>query len=491
LYSVAPETSCDKEIPCPRLSQRPIHTIFADGCTPEHTKGPIDDLSFIYNGNQILSVYDYSMDNQYFTGGQDFKDFVNLNYDDFAYDAYGNMKRDLNKGIVTIKYNCLNLPDTVQLSNGSYTSYMYDFTGDKLTSYYRTYTSSTVTIPLGSTLASNPTGFTRSTYLYTDYFDNFVFEQSCLRRYQTDDGLMINTNTSTTPTATPSFVYHYFLKDHLGNNRVVFHAANNTAVIDQVNNYYPFGMEYGEEAEEEGEQGYQNYLFSGKEFDRKFQMNTYDFGARTYSADVPVWKTPDPLAEKYYSISPYAYCANNPMRFIDPNGAEVVDANGVRITYSKETGWSSNATDDVKTVGSLMMNTEKGTEMWNAMDQAEHGITINISKDSPFQDNGSYKLGDCINTFDESGKVESSEIIIYSGAIKDHKEWVGSKIPTNERTAAVAGHEAVHATDKDNLKLQFQNENKGIKNDRAVEKTPELVEKEILKQGEEKKNGQQ
>ena len=31
----------------------------------------------------------------------------------------------------------------------------------------------------------------------------------------------------------------------------------------------------------------------------------------------------DPLAEKYYSVSPYAFCLNNPIRFIDPNDMDV------------------------------------------------------------------------------------------------------------------------------------------------------------------------
>ncbi|WP_233582272.1 RHS repeat-associated core domain-containing protein [Prevotella sp. OH937_COT-195] len=56
----------------------------------------------------------------------------------------------------------------------------------------------------------------------------------------------------------------------------------------------------------------------------------YDYGARRYDAATCRFTTMDPLAEKYYSTSPYAYCVNNPMRFVDPDVREwkyVIDAN--------------------------------------------------------------------------------------------------------------------------------------------------------------------
>jgi hypothetical protein len=52
-------------------------------------------------------------------------------------------------------------------------------------------------------------------------------------------------------------------------------------------------------------------------------LNTYDYGARQYNPATARWDRIDPLCEKYYSILPYAYCMNNPMKFIDPDGKKV------------------------------------------------------------------------------------------------------------------------------------------------------------------------
>lgn len=58
----------------------------------------------------------------------------------------------------------------------------------------------------------------------------------------------------------------------------------------------------------------------GKELDRMHGLNWYDFGARPYDATLQQWTSIDPKAENYYHLSPYTYCANNPVAFVDPNG---------------------------------------------------------------------------------------------------------------------------------------------------------------------------
>ena len=53
-------------------------------------------------------------------------------------------------------------------------------------------------------------------------------------------------------------------------------------------------------------------------------LNTYDYGARQMDPVICQWTTVDPLAEKYYNVSPYAYCADNLVNAVDPDGKDSV-----------------------------------------------------------------------------------------------------------------------------------------------------------------------
>jgi len=82
--------------------------------------------------------------------------------------------------------------------------------------------------------------------------------------------------------------------------------------------YFPFGETF---IEERNDAEYTNYLYNGKELDE--ETGLYYYGARYYDARTSVWASVDPLAEKYFKLSPYSYCANNPIIFVDPNGMEI------------------------------------------------------------------------------------------------------------------------------------------------------------------------
>ena len=75
------------------------------------------------------------------------------------------------------------------------------------------------------------------------------------------------------------------------------------------------------------------FTFSAKERDSETGLSY--FGSRYYSSDLSIWLSVDPMSDKYASLSPYVYCADNPVKLVDPNGEEVVletiykkDANG-------------------------------------------------------------------------------------------------------------------------------------------------------------------
>jgi RHS repeat-associated protein len=96
-------------------------------------------------------------------------------------------------------------------------------------------------------------------------------------------------------------------------------------VVDEQGNvkeyydYYPFGKTLRSSITDEA---VATYKYTGKELDDENDLNWYYFGALYYDAEIGRWLTPDPKANKYPSLSPYVYCGNNPIIFIDPDGEE-------------------------------------------------------------------------------------------------------------------------------------------------------------------------
>ena len=205
------------------------------------------------------------------------------------------MTQDLNKRISSIQYNLLNLPQNITYSTGSTIAYTYDASGKKLHVAY---------------------GSPNST---TDYCGNMIYENGTLTKILVDGGYI--TFSGTAP------VYHYYLKDHQGNNRVVM---SSSGTVEQVNHYFPYGYLFGESTNS----GTQKYKYNDKEFDMTHGLHWYDYGARHYDPCIMRFTTMDPMCEKYYNLSPYAYCGNNPVNAVDPLGMDWYEDKDGTYQYS-------------------------------------------------------------------------------------------------------------------------------------------------------------
>ncbi|HNX01899.1 MAG TPA: RHS repeat-associated core domain-containing protein, partial [Candidatus Cloacimonadota bacterium] len=125
-------------------------------------------------------------------------------------------------------------------------------------------------------------------------------------------------------------------------NMMVVHSSGSSNVLE-VNAYYPYGMLMPGLSLIAPPGKYNAYKHSAKELQKELSLQWYDHGARMYDPTVSRWWVPDPLAEKYYSLSPYNYCANNPILFVDPDGMDkyYFDADG-NITEIEEQSWLRN-----------------------------------------------------------------------------------------------------------------------------------------------------
>ena len=114
-----------------------------------------------------------------------------------------------------------------------------------------------------------------------------------------------------------------------------------------------------------------SYTFSAKEKDSETGLSY--FGSRYYSSDLSVWLSVDPMSDKYPSLSPYTYCANNPVRVVDPDGEEVV----LETIYKKDA--NGNDTKEIerfniRITGKILNCSNKNIDM----DQARNDIVNQI-----------------------------------------------------------------------------------------------------------------
>lgn len=279
-----------------------IETIERYGKTTASAYGIVDKLRMTYTGNQLTNVTDAGTTVS-LAESNDFKKGSTTN-PGYAYNKNGAMTKDLNKNISSISYNSLSLPKSLTMISQTL----------PLTT---TVNGAEVALTTGGRALASGSNITYS-YTYAadgrklkvvqgsntrDYAGNIIYENGSLKRILVDGGYI------------EGGVYYFNLNDHLGNVRTVANASG-TAV--QRDHYYPFGLPMA--VTTSAEQDKQPYKYNGKEFDRSNGLNWMDYGARHYDAALGRFTTMDPLAEANYSISPYAYCDNNPMKYIDIYG---------------------------------------------------------------------------------------------------------------------------------------------------------------------------
>lgn len=152
-----------------------------------------------------------------------------------------------------------------------------------------------------------------------DYAGLFVYVNDDLAWVSTPHGRFFKVNHGA-PGA-EEFEVELHIRDHLGNTRGTVVRRNLQYILTSQTNYYPFGYPFYEGVKTgDGSLTQNRYLYNGKELQDDFGLNWYDYGARFYDAQLARWHVIDALSESYYPISPYAYVANNPIAFIDPDG---------------------------------------------------------------------------------------------------------------------------------------------------------------------------
>lgn len=273
------------------------------------------ELYFLYNGNQLIEVRDDGertfRKGESTLGGSTSR----LMTSGRAYDKNGNVTKEEDKDILSIQYNVINLPSRITFKNGNSIDYLYSGKGEKLRVTYST--TPTMVVARAQAIAINvPIKERIYTYDTLSYCGNIIYRNGSLLRILNETGF-----------ATPNkenFALHFFIKDHLGNVRILADSKGN---VEQAIDYYPFGSIIAESKDTER----QPYLYNGKELDRMNGLDWYDYGARMYESDGLRWGQIDPRAENTPEVSPYVYCNNNPIRRLDYRGmfyGDYYDNNG-------------------------------------------------------------------------------------------------------------------------------------------------------------------
>ena len=374
--------------------------------------GLIDNLTYTLDGNRLNRVDDAAGTAAY-NGGFEFVDGASQ-AGEYAYDANGNLTKDLNKNIIDIQYNVLNLPSRVTFGDGSTITYTYAADGTKLRTVHA----------IG--------GITTT----TDYCGNVVYENGVAKLLLTEVGYITLSDKK----------YHYYLQDHQGNNRVVM---SQDGSVEETNHYYPFGGVFASSG------NVQPYKYNGKELDTKKGLDLYDYGARQYDAALGRFTTNDRFAEKYYSMSTYQYGANNPVRNIDVNGDSIIikpNSNGLIDQIKEFFGYDTKYQDKVKAdLFQLKQDDKKVADIIEELEKSKNIHYITIPKNGEFNSTG-------IDANKVKKRISQGSEIYYNPYNRKR-----SRNDNGIRTPRIGlAHELQHSFDVDNKMATYERTKNGI-----------------------------
>ena len=412
-----------------------IKKLMRYGMRDNNSFGVIDDLTIEYLDGRIRKITDKQ-------GNQSASDVMEFKYNSepvndghYFYNLSGALMADYHKRICMIKYNYLTLPKSVQFRKGDRIEYVYDAAGVKRQTKHKTANKNMNYgyWDFGEPAASD---FNESMTVTRDYVGNKVYVNNQLKYVLTEEGYIEKATGSNT------YAAHYYLNDRLGNHRIVMDASGN---VKQVNNYYPSGTSM---AERRTDQGVQPYKFGGKELDRTGGLDFYDFEARSFDPVLMRFMSPDPLAEKYYSISPYAYCMNNPVRFVDPTGmwVQYIDSTG---HYRYNNGqWEQYQTSGAN-AGQYTAYTPVSGSFLEGVLNGLNELNINLTGNELLN----FFANDNNNAFIKQGTSNTADISnSASGTITLDTNFKGNPIPTESGVQMSPfwldiGHELAHRQD--------------------------------------------
>ncbi|MDX9697477.1 MAG: RHS repeat-associated core domain-containing protein [Bacteroidales bacterium] len=186
--------------------------------------------------------------------------------------------------------------------------------------------------------------------------------------------------------------------DHLGSSSWITY---NTGQPIQHLHYLPFGEDW---VDQRNSSWNAPYTFSGKEKD--VETGYGYFGARYYDSGLSIWLSVDPMSDKYPSMSPYNYCANNPVILVDPDGREVFllgELASVAYNQLVNRAQNLNFSFDEKT-GKISANVKEGAKL----SKTEKHLLKAINDKNSKVNIQTVKAGQGETTFEIDGRIRSN-----------------------------------------------------------------------------------